>query len=90
MAQPKLHSAVRDAATPRHALFRLKAIASELRAKEATDPAQRQDWEELAIEWHLMANLADPGEQPAPHEPQQIGYYIENLNGAIRHVRHRR
>jgi hypothetical protein len=36
----------------------LKALFSEQRARESTDPTSKQDWEELAIEWHTMANLA--------------------------------
>lgn len=38
--------------------FRLKALFSEQRARESTDQRSRHDWEELAIEWHMMANLA--------------------------------
>ena len=38
--------------------FRLKALFSEQRARESTDPRSKHDWEELAIEWHMMANLA--------------------------------
>jgi hypothetical protein len=43
----------------RSGVFRLKALFSEERARESTDPTSRKDWEELAIEWHMMANLAD-------------------------------
>ena len=38
--------------------FRLKALFSEQRARESTDHRSKCDWEELAIEWHMMANLA--------------------------------
>jgi hypothetical protein len=38
--------------------FRLKALLSEQRARESTDQRSKYDWEELAIEWHMMANLA--------------------------------
>ena len=38
--------------------FRLKALFSEQRARESTDRRSKRDWEELAIEWHMMANLA--------------------------------
>ena len=38
--------------------FRLKALISEQRARESTDRRSKHDWEELAIEWHMMANLA--------------------------------
>jgi hypothetical protein len=43
----------------RAGVFRLKALFSEERARESTDPTSRKDWEELAIEWHMMASLAD-------------------------------
>ena len=39
-------------------VFRLKAQFSEARARESTDPTSKRDWEELAIEWHMMASLA--------------------------------
>jgi hypothetical protein len=38
--------------------YRLKALISEQRARESTDQRSKYDWEELAIEWHMMANLA--------------------------------
>jgi hypothetical protein len=38
--------------------YRLRAIASELRAKKVTDADAKLEWEELARQWHLMANLA--------------------------------
>jgi hypothetical protein len=38
--------------------YRSRALASEERARDASDPAIRTEWEELAIQWHLMANLA--------------------------------
>jgi hypothetical protein len=42
----------------RSSIFRLKALFSEQRAKESREPRSRDDWEELAIEWHMLANLA--------------------------------
>ncbi len=47
-------------------MFRLKAPFSEQRARESIDPRSKHDWEELAIEWHMMANLAAGarGEKP--------------------------
>jgi hypothetical protein len=42
----------------RAGMFRLKALSSEQRARESTNQQSRDDWEELAIEWHTMANLA--------------------------------
>ncbi len=38
--------------------YRLKAVASEQRAKLASDPGLKSEWQELAIQWHLMANLS--------------------------------
>jgi hypothetical protein len=35
---------------------RLKALVCEQRAREATDPAIKQSWQELAIEWHAIAH----------------------------------
>jgi pilus assembly protein Flp/PilA len=42
----------------RSGIFRLKALFSEQRARESSEPRARSDWKELAIEWHMMANLA--------------------------------
>jgi hypothetical protein len=39
-------------------LYRAKALIAEQRAKETSDPTAKQDWEELAIEWHMMASIA--------------------------------
>jgi hypothetical protein len=44
--------------TSRTSVFRLKALFSEERARESSDQRSKLDWEELAMEWHLMANLA--------------------------------
>jgi hypothetical protein len=55
-----LHQHV-PASTPvseQSAVFRLRALFSEQRAAESSNPASKQDWEELAVEWHTMANLA--------------------------------
>jgi hypothetical protein len=43
----------------RSGVFRMKALFSEERARESSEPRSRSDWEELAIEWHMIANLAD-------------------------------
>ena len=40
--------------------YRLKALESERRAREASDPATRREWEELAIQWHAMAHASTP------------------------------
>jgi hypothetical protein len=39
-------------------MYRMKALVCEQRATESSDPTSKQDWEELAIEWHTMANFA--------------------------------
>ena len=39
-------------------MYRMKARACEQQASDASDPTSKQDWEELAIEWHTMAYLA--------------------------------
>jgi hypothetical protein len=37
--------------------YRLRALASEQRAREASDPAIKKEWEDLAIQWHLIAYI---------------------------------
>jgi hypothetical protein len=51
----------------RSGVFRLKALFSEERARESADQASKKDWEELAIEWHMMASLAAGGEISTIH-----------------------
>jgi len=36
--------------------FRLRTVQSEQRAHAASDPVAKAEWEELAIQWHLLAN----------------------------------
>jgi hypothetical protein len=36
--------------------FRLRELASEPRAREASAPIVKNNWVDLAIEWHLLAN----------------------------------
>lgn len=36
----------------------LRALASEERARNASDTAVKKEWEALAHEWHLLANMA--------------------------------
>lgn len=38
---------------------RLRAIACEQRAIKCADPDARREWNELAIEWHTLANASD-------------------------------
>ena len=33
----------------------LRALASEQRARDASDPTVKKEWEALAIEWHQVA-----------------------------------
>ncbi len=37
----------------------LRALASEQRARDASDPAIKKEWEALAIEWHLLATMTE-------------------------------
>jgi hypothetical protein len=38
--------------------YRLKAALCERNAREATDRNIKRQWDELAIQWHYMANQA--------------------------------
>ena len=38
--------------------YRLRALASEQHARESSDPAIKKEWEDLAIQWHLIAHIA--------------------------------
>jgi hypothetical protein len=38
--------------------YRARALECEQCAKQATDKAIRRQWEDLAIQWHAMANQA--------------------------------
>ena len=38
--------------------YRLRALECERRARDAFDPDVIKEWNELAIQWHLMANLS--------------------------------
>jgi len=51
-------------------MYRMKALACEQQASDASDPTSRQDWKALAIEWHTMANPAASGEQ---HDAVRLG-----------------
>jgi hypothetical protein len=35
--------------------YRLKALVCEERARDATEPALKQGWAEIAIEWQVLA-----------------------------------
>jgi hypothetical protein len=49
---------IRAPITDRSGLLRSKALFCEERSRESSDPTSKQDWAELAIEWHTMAHLA--------------------------------
>lgn len=36
--------------------YRLKALACERFSRDATDPAVKAAWTEVAIEWHALSN----------------------------------
>jgi hypothetical protein len=38
--------------------FRLRALRCELRAHDTPDPLIKAEWDEIAIEWHLLASAA--------------------------------
>jgi hypothetical protein len=44
----------------------LRALASEERARDATDPAIRKEWEALALEWHLFATTTEKTASKVP------------------------
>lgn len=43
------------------AKYHLKAIGCEQRAKQATDQTTEQEWRQLAVQWHSMADQAAAG-----------------------------
>jgi hypothetical protein len=51
--------------------FRLRAVLSEQRARDASDPIIKAEWEELAIEWHLLANSV--AESSGPIDQIDVG-----------------
>jgi hypothetical protein len=38
--------------------YRLKALVCEERARDATEPALKLEWAEIAIEWHALSSRA--------------------------------
>ena len=55
-----LHQQIRKSApvTDRSDVFRSKALFCEERARESSNLTSKQDWAELAMDWHTMAHLA--------------------------------
>jgi hypothetical protein len=51
-------------------IYRLKALAAEQRVRDSSDPAVKSNWEELAIEWHLLANAIAKANDQIP----QVGF----------------
>lgn len=47
-------------------IVRLKALMCEQRARETTDPAGKESWQELAIEWHAIANASAKADDDTP------------------------
>jgi hypothetical protein len=43
---------------PKAEEFRTRAIDCEMRSRKATDPSMKRQFEELAVQWHYMANQA--------------------------------
>jgi hypothetical protein len=41
-------------------IYRLRAVLCEQRARDASDQLIKAEWDELAIEWHLLANAVAP------------------------------
>jgi hypothetical protein len=52
--------------TSRSQIFRLKAFVCEQRARETADPASKENWQELAIEWHTIASATAKIDDDAP------------------------
>ena len=46
--------------------YRLRAVQSEQRARNASDPLVKAEWNELAIEWHLLAGAVAQAAGEAP------------------------
>jgi hypothetical protein len=38
-------------------IYRLRAISAEQRAKQSADASIKKEWDDLAIQWHLIANV---------------------------------
>jgi hypothetical protein len=72
-------------------LYRAKALACEHCARETSDPTSKRDWEELAIDWHTMANFAARAEEDAAlkrreEEDSLVTHFIKSLAGVIGRV----
>jgi len=46
----------------------LRALASEQRARDASELALKKEWEALAIEWHLLATMTEKATNKAHPE----------------------
>jgi hypothetical protein len=49
------------------ASYRLRAITSEQRARGASDSTIKREWEELAAQWHSIANVTAQLADKTPH-----------------------
>jgi hypothetical protein len=55
-------------------VYRSRALACEQRAKQTfADPIVKEEWEDLAIQWHMMSNVAA---QAADKRPQVDLYVV--------------
>jgi hypothetical protein len=54
-----------------HQQFRYRAMCIEERARRASDPLLKQEWTDVAMEWHALANRAGKlsGEISVSREP---------------------
>ena len=52
-------------------IFRLRAVAAEHRARTAADATAKREWEDLAIQWHLLANVAAQASGQLPQVDMQ-------------------
>jgi hypothetical protein len=43
------------------ATYHLKAVGCEQQAEQATDQTTKQEWRQLAVQWHSMADQAATG-----------------------------
>jgi hypothetical protein len=57
----------------RSCLFRMRALFCEQRADQTSEHASKQEWQELAIEWHTTANLALVHGEKSPHAAVSFG-----------------
>ena len=67
----------------RSGLFRLRALFCEQRARKTPEPTSRQDWEELAIEWHCFVGIGTGGLNTRPPQGQSRSFRAFVIEPAI-------